>query len=396
MNNLMSSIERNPNPFPVYAEMRRDAPVYYDPERGSYHVFRYDDVQRVLSDSAIFSSQFAGNGSGEGGGVFAASMISTDPPRHRQLRGLVTQAFTPRAVEALAPRIKEIVREHLDAVMEAGEMDVIRDLGYPLPVIVIAELMGIPPEDRERFKHWSDKVVSMADMGDEVDPQNFMSDEIMEMSMYFMNMLEERKQHPKDDFLTGLLQAKFDGEGLSEMELLGFCALLLVAGNETTTNLIGNAMLTFSQRPEVWQRLRQKPELIPQAIEEVLRYRSPVQAMFRVTKEAATVAGVEIPARSSLVAWIGSANHDEGQFPDAETYKLDRTPNRHLGFGQGIHYCLGAPLARLEARITLEDMVQRFASVERTDDAPIQRLPSLIVFGPKQLPIRFESAIPVP
>jgi cytochrome P450 len=391
--NPLNSIERNLNPFPIYAQMRRDTPVYYDPDRGTWNVFCYDDVQRVLSESAVFSSQFAGGrGASEGGGPFAASMISTDPPRHRQLRGLVTQAFTPRAVDALAPRITEIVHEHLDRVMASGEMDIISDLGYPLPVTVIAELMGIPAEDRERFKRWSDRVVSLADMGDEVDPQSFASDDIMEMSMYFFNMLEERKQQPRDDFLTGLLQANLEGETLTEMELLGFCALLLVAGNETTTNLIGNGIQTFTENPGAWQRMREHPEQIPQAIEEVLRYRSPVQAMFRVAKVDANVAGVEIPANAPMVAWIGAANHDENQFANAETFDIGRSPNRHLGFGQGIHYCLGAPLARLEARIAFEEMARRFASISRVDDAELQRLPSLIVFGIKQLPVRFELA----
>jgi cytochrome P450 len=389
--NPLNSIERNPNPFPIYAQMRRDAPVYYDPDRGTWNVFCYDDVQRVLSESGVFSSHFAGGRHGEeGGGPFAASMISTDPPRHRQLRGLVTQAFTPRAVDALAPRITEIVRELLDRVMPAGEMDVIGDLAYPLPVTVIAELMGIPVQDRERFKRWSDRVVSLADMGDEVDPSAMFSDDIMEMSAYFFDLLEKRRQNPEDDLLSGLLQANLDGETLSQMELLGFCALLLVAGNETTTNLIGNGTLAFIENPAAWQHIREHPDQIPSAIEEILRYRSPVQAMFRVTKQPANVAGVEIPANASMIAWIGSANHDENQFASAETFDIARSPNRHLAFGQGIHYCLGAPLARLEARITFEEMVKRFATLSRADTNPLQRLPSLIVFGLKGLPIRFE------
>ena len=177
-----------------------------------------------------------------------------------------------------------------------------------------------------------------------------------------------------------------------KIELIGFCALLLVAGNETTTNLIGNGILSFCENPEVWQSLRENPALIPQAVEEVLRYRSPVQAMFRVTRQETEVAGQIIPAGASLVAWIGSANHDEKQFTDPERLMIERSPNRHLAFGQGIHYCLGAPLARLEARLALEEMLRRFTAVERANNDPLSRLPSLIVYGLKSLPIRFDRA----
>ncbi|HEX9012765.1 MAG TPA: cytochrome P450, partial [Anaerolineaceae bacterium] len=223
--NPLNAIESNPDPFPIYQQLRREQPVFYDPDRGTWNVFCYNDVQRVLSDYAHFSSKFMRRNDGgmSSGEPFSASMISSDPPRHRELRGLVTQAFTPRAVEALAPRITAIVREHLDRVMAAGEMDIIRDLGYPLPVIVIAELMGIPVEDRERFKHWSDRIVSLADMGDEVDPSEFYSAEIMEMSAYFFNLLEERRKYPGEDLISGLIQANLNGETLSEIELLGFC-----------------------------------------------------------------------------------------------------------------------------------------------------------------------------
>ncbi len=276
--------------------MRQDHPVYYDPERGGWNVFRYDDVQRVLSEYNTFSSEFQG---GREAGVeqpFAASMISTDPPRHRQLRALVTQAFTPRAVDSLAPRITAIVQEHLDRVMPTGRMDVIDDLGYPLPVIVIAELLGIPAEDRERFKKWSDWVVQAASVGDELDPAFFHNTAVLEMASYFFDMIDKRRAQPGEDLISGLLEANIDGQHLDTMELLGFCSLLLVAGNETTTNLIGNALLTFCEHPESWQALRKTPDRLPLAIEEVLRYRSPVQSMFRVAKTDSTVAGQDIRA----------------------------------------------------------------------------------------------------
>jgi cytochrome P450 len=319
-------------------------------------------------------------------------MIATDPPRHRKLRSLVTQAFTPKAVENLALRIEEIVQETLDPVTATGKIDVISDLATPLPVTVIAEMLGIPAADRTRFKQWSDYVVGVADFRGDFDPAKFRDQTILDMASYFFGMLEQRRQQPGNDLISGLVAANIEGETLSEIELLGFCALLLVAGNETTTNLIGNALKTFTENPGSWEDLRAHPDLLPSAIEEVLRYRSPVQSMFRVAKNDTQLEGKQIPAGETVMAWIGSANHDEAQFPQADSFDIRRNPNRHLAFGQGIHYCLGAPLARLEAKIALSEMLARFKSVRRDLDAPIDRLPSLIVYGVRNLPIQFEEA----
>jgi cytochrome P450 len=387
MTSMLASIEHELDPFPLFRHMRNTHPVYFDPERENWNVFCYDDVQRVLSEYETFSSEFTGGGPGSVEQPFTASMISTDPPRHRKLRSLVSQAFTPRAVDAMAPRIESIVWEHLDPVLSRGQMDIIGDLGYPLPVIVIAELLGIPVEDRERFKGWSDTIVQLADFRGNVDSEQFTSPAIMEMSAYFFEMIEQRRQNPGDDLISGLLSANIDGEYLDIIELLGFCALLLVAGNETTTNLIGNAMLTFTEHPDSWQKLREERGLLPQVIEEVLRFRSPVQSMFRVAKEDVMLNGTLIPARAPMVAWIGSANHDERQFEDPEIFNIQRSPNRHLAFGQGIHYCLGAPLARLEAKIAFGALLDRLDKVTLTPGAEIERLPSYLVYGVKSLPI---------
>jgi cytochrome P450 len=383
----MITLDRDINPFPFYRQMRAEQPVYFDRKTSHWNVFRYEDVQHVLSDHSTFSSQFAGSAEA-GDSVFAASMISTDPPRHRQLRALSTQAFTPRAVEALAPRIQQIVDEYLDRLEGSVQMDGIADLGYPLPVIVIAEMMGIPSEDREKFKHWSDMIVSMSNMaGGSVDYDALDSSAIFEMSSYFFNLIELRRSQPQDDLISALLKAEVDGQKLEMMELLGFCSLLLVAGNETTTNLIGNALLTFAEHPEEWTRLRGNPDLLPQALEEVLRYRSPVQSMFRVAKENAEISGQSIPVGARLIAWIGSANHDDAQFLDADAYQIDRKNNKHLAFGQGIHYCLGAPLARLESKIALGEMLKRFSQISLKPDAPIERMPSTLIYGLHSLPL---------
>jgi cytochrome P450 len=333
------------NPFPWYRTMCESSPVAYDARRRVASVFGYNDVQRVLSDYAAFSSRF-GSGDPDPEQPIGASLISTDPPRHRQLRNLVTQAFTPRAVAQLALRITQIVDELLAAVAPAGQMDVVADLAYPLPVIVIAELLGILSEDRARFKRWSDAVVG--DMSD-VD----LSDPHGQMSAYFREMIALRRREPKDDLISNLIAAQIDGQHLTELELIGFCTLLLVAGNETTTNLIGNAILCLDEQPDAMRQLIEQPDLLPSAIEEVLRYRSPVQMMFRQAIADTIIRDQPVRKGDTLVAWIGSANRDEAQFPDADRFDIARTPNRHLAFGHGIHFCLGAPLARLEAKIAL-------------------------------------------
>ena len=271
--------------------------------------------------------------------------------------------------------------------MAQDTMDVIKDFGDPLPVIVIAEMLGVPPADRARFKTWSDAIVSTAAGGQMAADYKSAG---REMAGYFMQLIEQRRREPGDDLISGLLRAEIEGQHLTMQELLGFGSLLLVAGNETTTNLLGNALLVLTEHPDVWDRLRADRSLVGPAIEEVLRFRSPVQSMYRVARQPTELDGRAIPAGSSMVAWIGSANHDASQFADPERFAVDRQPNRHIAFGNGIHFCLGAPLARLEARIALSAMLDRFSSVARAGVTPLERLPSTIVYGLRHMPIRFE------
>ena len=378
------------DPFPHYEHMRAAAPVFQDEQSGSWHVFRYDDVQRVLSEHATFSSRMGGDNPSGSGQLFASSLITADPPRHRQLRSLVTQAFTPKAVDALAPRIAAITSELLDGITERdGSADLIQDLAYPLPVIVISELMGIPAQDRERFKHWSDTIVSQTRTGPGGDSQDPTTSEMVE---YFLALIDHRRSHPGADLISSLLSAEIEGQKLSVPELLGFCALLLVAGNETTTNLIGNAVLCLAESPGSLERLLEEPALLPQTLEEVLRFRSPVQSMYRVSVAETEVAGQRIPAGAPIVAWIGSANRDERQFERPAEFDVDRSPNRHLAFGHGIHFCLGAPLARLEARIALEALLSRLPGLSVRPGAELERMESTIVYGLKALPISWQPA----
>ncbi len=385
---FLSDRARSLDPFPHYRRMRETSPVFHDEQSGSWHVFRYDDVQRVLSEHATFSSRMGGDDPSETGQLFAASLITADPPRHRQLRSLVNQAFTPKAVDALAPRISQLTDELLDGIASTGTADLIAGLAYPLPVIVIAELMGIPPADRDRFKQWSDVIVSQTRTGAENADHHATN---VEMTGYFLDLIEQRRSRPGNDLISSLLSAEIDGQKLSVAELLGFCSLLLVAGNETTTNLIGNAVLCFAEVPGTIERLRAEQSLLPQAIEEVLRYRSPVQSMYRVTAADTTLGGVQVPAGVPLVAWIGSANRDERHFPRPDQFDIDRGPSRHLAFGQGIHFCLGAPLARLEAVIALQAVLSRLPGLTLTAGSQLERMDSTIVYGLTELPVSWQA-----
>lgn len=363
-------------PIAWYRTMRTTHPVYYHPEYDLWEVFTYAEVQRVLTDYKTFSSEFI-----PANAMLRPSLVHLDPPDHRQLRNLVAHTFTQRSVARLAPCIATTVHELLNKVAEKDGMDVVNDLAYPLPVRVIAQMLGVPPEDHASFKRWSDEVLA-ATGNTEPKPHR-------EMEQYFCEMLEQREKEPRNDLMSELLAARIGGERLTRDQLLGFCMVLLVAGNITTTHLISNAILCFDEHPEVIAQLRQQPSLLPDAIEEVMRYRSSVRLMTRVATQDTVLLGQEIKAGQAVIPWIASANLDEQQFPHADVFDITRSPHDHLALGYGIHFCLGAPLARLETRIALEAMLTRFPTMRRVRDIPLEPFPSLILNGVKQLHITF-------
>lgn len=388
--------------FAHYARQRRERPVAQDGDNGFWAVYRYADVQRVLTEHTRFSSQFrAGRQAGlapvspedrdveNQAGALAASLIASDPPRHTQLRNLVNRAFTPRAVLALEATITDLTNELLDAAAPHGRMDVMTDLAEPLPVTVIASLLGIPLDDRERFKRWSDHLVGSSEevAGGDLDARRRAQEELTD---YFRAVIADKRRWPGDDLITALLAAAIDGVSLSEQDLLGFCVLLLIAGHETTTHLIGNGFLTLLEQPAALQRLQRQPELVPSAVEEVLRYRSPVQAMGRLAAVDTVLGGEQIRAGERVIAWLGSANRDEAVFPDPEHFDVARNPNRHLAFGHGVHFCLGAPLARLEGRIVMEALVRRLEAPQQ-ESAGDAEFSLGFIHGLRHLPIRFAA-----
>ena len=415
------SPEVSRDPYPFYEQMRREAPVYRIPSSGFYAVSRYADVMRVLKDPETFSSnamRLMMMSAMTGGiqsmpldldqirserekvaeqlsfdpGMFltAQSVISSDPPQHSKMRNIINRGFTPRKIAALEPRIREIARDLLDRPLggEAGSFDLVGDYSIPLPVQVIAELIGVEAEKRADFKRWSDTVVSAAS-GSAAGPQEMLAT-FGEFTAYFNEVIERRRIEPAEDLISALIQAE-EGDTLTSVEVIMFAILLLVAGNETTTNLIGNGTLALLRHPDQFEKVRADPALIPAFVEEALRYDSPVQVLFRQAKQDVEVAGTEIPKGAIVLPIFASANRDDDQFPEASRFDITRNPQGHAAFGFGIHFCLGASLARLEAKVAFEELLSRVTRLEQTD-GDLAYIDSFLLRGPKSLPLRFEAA----
>jgi cytochrome P450 len=355
-------------------------------------VFDYDSVKRVLTDHTSFSSHAVA-------GRVARWMVFQDPPRHTKLRALITSAFTPKSILNLETRIRNLSAGLIDSVIEKGEMDLLEEYAVPLPMKVIAQMLGIPSQDWPQFRRWSDVILNLSysvpggEAGKQAEQQ--FAAVWDEMSAYLAELLKERRASPKDDLLTRLLEAEVDGERLAHDEILGFFQLLLVAGHETTTNLISNTILCLLEYPDQLARIRADPALTGSAVEEVLRFRSPVQWMFRAVKRRLELHDQTIPAGTLILTMIGSANRDPRVFANAGQFDIARDPNPHIAFGQGAHFCLGAPLARLEARVAIPDLLGHLRDLEVTEGKAWQPRKALHVHGPARLPLRFTPGPPI-
>ncbi|HTI72949.1 MAG TPA: cytochrome P450 [Candidatus Limnocylindria bacterium] len=384
--NLFSDDVRR-DPYPVYDRMRSQSPLLYLPAPfDGWLIFDYDGAKRALNDHEAFSSAVPAP---------PHWFIFIDPPAHTKFRALISRAFTPRMVANLEPLIRDLSRELLDRVVRRGEMDMAADFSVPLPMRVIATMIGIPADDWPRFKRWSDGILKLSyarSGGQEAqDAGREFRAVTAEMSPYLEEMIRQRRAAPQNDLLTRLIESEVDGERLSHGEILGFFQLLIVGGQETTTNLLNNAILCFVENPDQLALLRRTPELLPSAIEEVLRYRSPLQWVMRTPRRDTEIHGQTIPAGKLVLPMIGSANRDPNHFKDANRFDIRREPNPHIAFGHGIHSCLGAALARMEARIALADFLARVRDFKSASTEPWQPRRALHVHGPEELPIRFTT-----
>jgi hypothetical protein len=387
--------EFHADPYPAYRRLRELDPVHQSP-LGFWVCTGYDDVLAVLRDERLGREGFAPMlaavyGSPEEHAALPRSMLFRDPPDHTRLRGLVSRAFTPRVIEGMRPHIQEIVDGLLDRVASAGRMDLIEDLAYPLPVTVICEMLGVPVGDHASIRQWS------ADVARSLDALGLAADRELiargragrhALGEYFRRLLPERRRQPRDDLLSALIAAEEQGDRLTEGELLSTCVLLFIAGHETTVNLIGNGVLALLRHPEELRRLQADPSLIGSAVEELLRYDSPVQRTARVANVPVEIGGRAIEAGALVVAAIGAANRDPAHFPDPDRLDVGRRENRHLSFGHGIHFCLGAPLARVEAQIAVGTLLRRMPRLALATATPEWRESSTLR-GLKTLPVTF-------
>jgi cytochrome P450 len=421
------------NPFPFYAQMRKFHPIVYDDKNKIWGIFRYSDIQSILTNHGHFSSDFqklvniqqvqmqqqGQNQEQERNESVRRSLLTSDPPYHNQLRSVISSAFTSNTIWKLRPRIEEMCHGMIDKVIEQGHMDLINDLAYPLPVTVIAELLGIPPDDRDTFRRWADELIGSTTSSSNNLPVDSKSEKIFkrvqsEMDSYFIDIIEKTrvKKVSSNDLISNLLKAEIDGNKISEEEILAFCSLLLLAGHVTTVNLISNTIRSLLEYPKQLEQLlllshyynsdKHKHNAdnypsISSAIEETLRYRSPVQALIRFATEDVVIGEQKIQRGQRLIIWIGSANHDESVFHDAERFDITRSfsNNAHLAFGYGIHFCLGSALASLEAQTVLKIILDRLKDVRFADEYKEESLIPLygIFFhGVSQLPLSFKPA----
>ncbi len=388
------------DPYPTYRRLQTESPVHQS-------VFglvlsRYADCSSLLRDPRVSSDQrnadiaavmFGGEDQPVDPAIEdARPFLFMDPPDHTRLRGLVNKAFTPRVVERMRENVQAIVDELVESVAAKGEIEVIEDLAYPLPVRVICEMLGVPAEDHAQFREWSHAVARGLDP-DFVLPPEFLANRqqvFEQLQEYFGGLIAKRRADPRDDLISALIAAENEGQVLSEMELMTTCGLLLIAGHETTVNLIANGVLALVRNPEQLERLREDPSLTRTAVEEVLRFDPPVQMTARIATADIDVSGVTFKKGQLAILLLAAANRDPAQFTDPDRFDIGREDNRHLAFGMGIHFCVGAPLARVEGQIALDAFAQRFNDPQLMLETPKYK-ENLVLRGLESLPIRFSS-----
>jgi cytochrome P450 len=387
--------EFHADPYPFYKRLREKAPVYQSP-MGFWVLTRYEDCVAVLRDQRFGREEFQQMLASVYGGdtenpSLPRSMLFRDPPDHTRLRALVSKAFTPRMVETMRGHIQEIVDRLLDRVQGAGRMDVMEDLAYPLPVTVICEMLGVPVDDHASIRGWS------ADIARSLDAIGLPTDQdIVErgrkarraLADYFRRLVPERRARPQQDLLSGLIAAEEQGDKLSGDEIIAMCLLLFIAGHETTVNLIGNGTLALLRHPDQLRKLQTEPGLIGNAVEELLRYDSPVQRTARITNTDAEVGGQPMPKGTMVITALGAANRDPAQFAEPDVLDVARKEPRHISFGFGIHFCLGAPLARVEGQLALGTLLRRMPRLALAEASPEWR-ESSVLRGLKRLNVSF-------
>jgi pimeloyl-[acyl-carrier protein] synthase len=376
------------DPYPIYRKLREKSPVHRSRLIDGWVLTRHRDVDAVLRDYKRFSNDER-NAKRQRFNPYedeARSMLRIDPPDHTRMRSLVGQAFTPKAIGELKTRIETIVDQLLDGLGDT--FDVLDDFAYPLPIIVIAEMLGVRPEDRDRFKGWSTDVAKLLEPGARDGDVQKANRSRRELTQYFEGVIKQRKKNPQNDIISAMISAKDKGDRLTREEILSTLVLLLVAGNETTKNLIGNGLRALIENPSQMRQLRDDPSLIESAVEELLRFDSPVQLDRRIALEDVEIGGKRIKKGQSVLMLIGAANRDPDEFVDPDTLNLTRGKQSHISFGRGIHHCLGAPLARLEAQIAFTKLLERFSAVEFVDPPVFNN--HIVLRGLESFPVRVQ------
>ncbi|MGH8902965.1 MAG: cytochrome P450 family protein [Egibacteraceae bacterium] len=387
------------NPYPIYAYLRTQEPVHrltLPSGRGLWLITRYDDVEQALRDPRLVKNMRNALAPDQlprlpdEAKLILGDMLASDPPEHTRLRALVHKAFTPRLIERLRPRVQQIADELLDAVQDEGRMDLIDDYAFQLPIIVITELLGVPSEGQHRIREWSNAIIGHDLLEDEPFPVRRRA-ALTGFNAYLRDLFEHKRAHPRDDLVSGLIVVEEQGDTLSEDELVAMVYLLLVAGHETTVNLIGNGTLALLRHPDQLRLLQADPTLIAPAVEELLRYDGPLEtSTFRYAATDVEVNGTTIPKGEIVLVVLASANRDADRFTDPDRLDITRADNRHLAFGKGIHFCLGAPLARMEGQIAIGTLLRRLPGLRLA--VPVDQLewrPGVLIRSLRAFPVAF-------